>query len=372
MSDDGHQRPGLSWPDHDTGPTPPPGYGDPRERATRRPLAWWDRVKILLLLGGSYMFLVWGILAADPSLVFAEAMWIASHDYRWLLWLIGLEAVRQVHYLISERSAGYHHLWSNRIFGGLERRASRMDDWNRYRIARVAKWLFVLAVADLVLARTTDTSPSTALFQLPLALWNILPMALRLLFGMFFLIVQFAALFWFLSKGGIDTYMPEDIKTRFSDVWGQDHVLDHIRESIFYLERPEVIEERGGYLPGGILLWGPPGTGKTLLAEAVAGETGKPFVFVDPGAFIQMFVGVGALKVKALYRKLRKLSIRYGGVIVFFDEADALGNRGAVVTEGGGWRPPTSGSVWQDDPACRGLCYLSSDSVSVLHAPVHP
>ena len=78
---------------------------------------------------------------------------------------------------------------------------------------------------------------------------------------------------------------------------------------------------------------GPPGTGKTLLAEAVAGETGKPYVFVDPGAFINMFFGVGVLKVKSLYRKLRKLSLRYGGVIVFFDEADTLGSRGGAVSQ---------------------------------------
>ena len=78
----------------------------------------------------------------------------------------------------------------------------------------------------------------------------------------------------------------------------------------------------------GLLLWGPPGTGKTLMAEAVAGETGRPYVFVDPGAFTNMFMGIGILKVKLLFRKLRKLALRYGGVIVFFDEADALGNRG--------------------------------------------
>ena len=82
--------------------------------------------------------------------------------------------------------------------------------------------------------------------------------------------------------------------------------------------------------PAGLLLWGPPGTGKTLMAQAVAGETAKPFVFVDPGAFVQMFMGVGILKVKSLYRKLRKLAVRYGGVIVFFDEADSLGNRGSL------------------------------------------
>ena len=103
---------------------------------------------------------------------------------------------------------------------------------------------------------------------------------------------------------------------------------DLIKENIAFLEKPDEIEAKGGYIPGGILLWGPPGTGKTLLAEAIAGETGKPYVFVEPGAFIKMFMGVGILKVKSLYRKLSKLSLRHGGVIVFFDEADSLGSRG--------------------------------------------
>ena len=148
------------------------------------------------------------------------------------------------------------------------------------------------------------------------------------MFAVVFVIIQFVAIFWFLSRGGVDTYFPDDIRTRFSDVWGQDHVLNRIRENLLFLETPELIEKHGGYVPGGILLWGPPGTGKTLMAESMAGETGKPFVFVDPGAFTNMFMGIGVLKVKGLFRKLRKLALRYGGVVVFFDEADALGNRG--------------------------------------------
>src|SRR6202022_3513470 len=110
-------------------------------------------------------------------------------------------------------------------------------------------------------------------------------------------------------------------------VWGQDHGVEENKENIIFLENPELVEERGGYVPGGLLLWGPPGTGKTLMAEAVAGETGRPYVFVDPGAFQNMFFGVGILKVKSPFRKLRKLALRYGGVIVFFDEADSLGSR---------------------------------------------
>ena len=132
-----------------------------------------------------------------------------------------------------------------------------------------------------------------------------------------------------------------------------------MKENIIFLEHPEQVEERGGYVPGGILLWGPPGTGKTLMAEAVAGETGKPYVFVDPGAFINMFFGVGVLKVKGLFRKLRKLALRYGGVIVFFDEADSLGNRGALAQ--GGPSFPRGATPAPFGAGCHGFSYLSQD-----------
>jgi cell division protease FtsH len=187
----------------------------------------------------------------------------------------------------------------------------------------------------------------------------------QIVFTLFFVVAQFGMLFWFLSRGGVDVYYPDDIKTRFSDVWGQDHVLERVKENIIFLENPELVEDRGGYVPGGLLLWGPPGTGKTLMAEAVAGETGKPYVFVDPGAFINMFMGVGVLKVKGLFRKLRKLALRYGGVIVFFDEADSLGNRGIAMggAPGGGnvgAVPVNTGPF--ANVGCHGFSYLSSDS----------
>jgi ATP-dependent Zn protease len=111
-------------------------------------------------------------------------------------------------------------------------------------------------------------------------------------------------------------------------------------------------------------LWGPPGTGKTLLAQATAGETGRPFVFVEPGAFINMFFGIGVLKVKSLYRKLRKLSLRHGGVIVFFDEADSLGSRGQL----GGTPQGQLGQTLRADAgfACNGFSYLSAASQQML------
>jgi hypothetical protein len=249
--------------------------------------------------------------------------------------LFVIEVVRQIHYLISEKSAGYHRVWTMKVFGGLERRQGRMNDWTRYRLGRALRFLVMLAIVAMVLGALLNTSPIQGLVQLPNTIWDALPMILQLAFAVVFIIIQFAAMFWFLSRGGMEVYFPDDIKTRFSDVWGQDNVLEKIKENIVFLEDPESIEKKGGYVPGGLLLWGPPGTGKTLMAEAVAGETGKPYVFVDPGAFTQMFMGVGILKVKSLFRKLRRLSVRYGGVIVFFDEADSLGSRGAL-TPGGG------------------------------------
>jgi ATP-dependent Zn protease len=142
-------------------------------------------------------------------------------------------------------------------------------------------------------------------------------------------------------------------------------VLNRIRENLLFLETPEEIEKHGGYVPGGILLWGPPGTGKTLMAESMAGETGKPFVFVDPGAFTNMFMGVGILKVKSLFRKLRKLALRYGGVVVFIDEADSLGNRG-IVSSGGPQRFAGASIPGVFGDSCHGGAYLSPSAASAV------
>jgi cell division protease FtsH len=359
---------GLAWPDHDRGPVPPPeheGRERDEERTTRKPLAWWDRAKFLILLLGGFAALVWGTMANDPILPFGDALMQTVRSGAWVLILACLEALRQIHFFVSEHSARYHRFWTQRVFGGFNRRANKMNDWNRFRLARALKWLFWLAIFDLILAKLIHEPPAIALFKLPVIIFQALPLIVQAVVIISLGLFQIIALYWFLSKGGIDVYFPDDIKTRFRDVWGQDHVLNRIKENMVFLDDPESIEEKGGYVPGGILLWGPPGTGKTLMAEAVAGETGKPFVFVDPGAFIQMFMGVGILKVKALFRKLRKLAVRYGGVIVFFDEADSLGNRGSQQPGGpfGGYATP---APWSDNPSCSGLKYLNADTVSLL------
>jgi cell division protease FtsH len=344
---------------------PPGDAPHPDDRPTRKPLAPWDRVKYLLLLTLIWFVLVWAAMADNPLLPFADAMREQAREALWVFVLGGLELLRQIHFFISERSSRYHLFWTKRVFGGFERYTHRrFSDWTRFRLKRAFLILFWVVVLAFVLGAIVDTSPVLALFQAPALLWKALPFLAQIVFLFFIIIIQFVGLFWFLSRGGVDVYMPDDIKTRFKDVWGQDHVVDRVKENIVYLERPHEIEEKGGYVPGGILLWGPPGTGKTLMAEAVAGETGKPYVFVDPGAFIQMFMGIGVLKVKSLFRKLRKLALRYGGVIVFFDEADSLGRRGALAQGGG---PPGQGRGMSfQDTGCHGFSYLSADTQSLL------
>lgn len=366
---------GLAWPDHDTGPTPPPEYQSrerDEDRARRKPLAPWDRVKFLLLLALVTAFLVSASISSNPPLQvqfirnpfvgIADAFAADRGTYLGLGLLAAIELIRQLHFLLSERSARYHRFITRTIFGRLERRLSRMDDWTRFRLSRVLRIVVWLVVLNLVFAAVFDLPIATALLAAPAELVSVLPLAMRLVFGFFFVIVQFVGLFWFLSRGGVDTYFPDDIKTRFTDVWGQDSVLEKIKENMVFLEDPEKIEARGGYVPGGILLWGPPGTGKTLMAESVAGETGRPFMFIDPGAFQAMFMGVGILKVKGLFRKARKLALRYGGVILFFDEADSLGSRGAL-TQG-----QPGGGFWTEQAAhgCNGLSYVDPATAAMV------
>jgi cell division protease FtsH len=343
---------GLSAPDE-----PPHGAPAP----TRPKMPFWNRIRLLLLFAVAWLILVWAAMADNPLLPFVDSVRIQLQDSQWLIWLAGLELLRQVHYLIEERSARYHRFWSQKVFGAGDRAVRRrMSDWTRYRLARMIKIALIVVLVAVIAGKVLDTSPVLAIFQAPALIYRALPLILQLAFAFFFIAFQFIGLFWLLSRGGVDTYYPDDIKTRFTDVWGQDHVVDRIRENIMYLEKPEEIEAKGGYVPGGILLWGPPGTGKTLMAEAVAGETGKPYVFVDPGAFINMFFGVGVLKVKSLFRKLRKLALRYGGVIVFFDEADSLGNRGSLAQIGPGGPAPRGMTPFH--MSCHGAAYLAEDT----------
>jgi cell division protease FtsH len=343
-------------------------------RRTRKPMALWDRLKFIVILVLLWFIVVWYQMETIPILGFVDAsrqeLQVRSGSGRWLVLLLAIEVIRQLSYLIAE-----HVPWYYRLTGGAAGRGdqvtSRISDYTKFRMSRLAKWILVIAIVAIILGMAYQTTPLLGLAKAPETVAHYLPSILYVLAIVSLGILQFAGIFWFMSRGGVDVYYPGDVTTRFSDIWGQDHVLERVKENMLYLEDPESIEDHGGYVPGGVLLWGPPGTGKTLMAEAVAGETGRPYVFVDPGAFINMFFGVGILKVKSLFRRLRKLSVRYGGVIVFFDEADSLGSRGGTVGGQGG----PGGQSGASGPgalglldACHGFSYLTEDTRSALYA----
>ena len=334
------------------------------DRKTRIHLSFYDRIKFLLLFAITFLVLTWSSLAENPILSVEDGLRNTASSKSWLIVLAVIEVIRQIHFILAEVLAPYHGIWK-RYFDFVDRQIHRLSDWTRFRLSRAIKWALIVFLLAVILGAIYDEPPVKALFLAPKAFLSALPFLAQLMFAVVFIVIQFAALFYFLSRGGVDTYFPDDIRTRFSDVWGQDHVLNRIRENLLFLETPEEIEKHGGYVPGGILLWGPPGTGKTLMAESMAGETGKPFVFVDPGAFTNMFIGIGVLKVKSLFRKLRKLALRYGGVVVFFDEADALGNRG-IITQGGPQRASTMNKSQIFESNCHGGTYLSDSAVSAI------
>ena len=330
------------------------------ERSTRKPMGIWDRIKFLILGATLFGFFFAAEMADNPLLPASEAFNITLSGKWWIVALMGLEVLRQIHYLICEHSASYYQFWRNKVFAAWNRSISHIDPWKRHQFARTAKIVTVFLVVMLIVARIFDTSFFRAPYELLDWLVGITPQFVQIVvFLSFWIGFQFFMIVFLATRGGVETFYPDDIETRFSDVWGQDPVLEKVRENLVFLDNPKMIEEKGGYVPSGLLLWGPPGTGKTLMAEAMAGETGKPFVNIDASQLNT--AGMGVIKVKLLFRRLRKLALRYGGVVAFFDEADALGSRGALATQG----PPSQGhshSIFTCTSSCGGFGYLSAGS----------
>ncbi len=124
-----------------------------------------------------------------------------------------------------------------------------------------------------------------------------------------------------IGKSRAKVYVETDIKVTFADVAGVDEAKQELSEIVGFLKNPEQYGRLGGRLPKGVLLVGPPGTGKTLLARAVAGEAGVPFFSINGSEFVEMFVGVGAARVRDLFAEAAKQA----PAIIFIDEIDALG-----------------------------------------------
>jgi cell division protease FtsH len=137
--------------------------------------------------------------------------------------------------------------------------------------------------------------------------------------------------FMTLGKNKAKIYMDNDVEVRFEDAAGVDEAKEELVEVIDFLKEPERFTRIGGQIPRGILLVGPPGTGKTLLAKAVAGESGVPFFSLSGSEFVEMFVGLGAARVRDLFKQAKDNA----PCIIFIDELDALGKARGFGTVGG-------------------------------------
>ncbi|MFT4244976.1 MAG: ATP-dependent zinc metalloprotease FtsH [Micrococcaceae bacterium] len=171
------------------------------------------------------------------------------------------------------------------------------------------------------------------------------------LIGSFLPILLLLAIFWFFigraqGGGGVMNFGKSKAKeiskqestVKFSDVAGADEAVEEIEEIKDFLKNPKRFQAVGAKIPKGVLLYGPPGTGKTLLAKAVAGEAGVPFFSISGSDFVEMFVGVGASRVRDLFEKAKSNS----PAIIFVDEIDAVGRqRGAGIGGGNDEREQT-------------------------------
>jgi cell division protease FtsH len=149
------------------------------------------------------------------------------------------------------------------------------------------------------------------------------------------LILIFGLLYWFLfrrmgagassalnlGKNKVKIYDRKELKTSFKDVAGVDEAKEELREIVEFLSNPKKYQRLGGRIPKGVLLLGPPGCGKTLLARAVAGEANVPFFFMSGSEFVEMFVGLGAARVRELFQQAKEKA----PALVFLDEIDTIG-----------------------------------------------
>jgi cell division protease FtsH len=135
-----------------------------------------------------------------------------------------------------------------------------------------------------------------------------------------------------VGQSNAKIFVEKDIKVGFADVAGVDEAKEELQEIVAFLKDPTTYKRLGAHIPKGILLVGPPGTGKTLLARAVAGEAGVPFFSITGSEFVEMFVGVGAARVRDLFAQARATT----PCIIFIDELDALGRARGISGLSGG------------------------------------
>jgi cell division protease FtsH len=206
----------------------------------------------------------------------------------------------------------------------------REDRWRR-RGRWLKRFLIIYAVYLAISYVFLGVNPVTASTDPGIMLANLRPFLLQAVVLMSFIVIQFVALFWFLARGTTYVVYPNEYDHTFDDVRGQPAAVRSTKEVLRLFQGFKDFKQMGGYPPHGILFEGPPGTGKTLMAKAIAGSAQVPFLYSSGSGFASMFMGIGNLKVRRMFKKARAMSDKYGGAVIFVDELDALGgSRGGV------------------------------------------
>jgi cell division protease FtsH len=220
-----------------------------------------------------------------------------------------------------------------------ENESTLVDRRNRLpnRLLRLVRsvWFWVL-IAVIVVAALLDADFMRAILSL-------LEIVFLLFYAIAFILVQFIAMYSFVSRTRQYTIMPGAEGVGFKDYRGQPEILDQAKQVVTLLRGVKAFEGAGGEPLNGLLLEGPPGTGKTWLAQAISTEAGVPFYYVDTASLQGMFMGIGSMKVMRLYGKARKAAKEYGAAVIFLDEIDAVGSRSGVSATGGGTQGPSGG-----------------------------
>ena len=291
----------------------------------RPPKPLFDRAKLPLILLGYVVLSEWS----------TPFPFYASVPARLAVVAMILLIAREFHHARQEVSEDWVGK-SAKVEKGVRRWGRRISKQSWLRIQRVVSWAVVIYGFGIVINSLTtrcDSAAQCAVLAPRLAIEN-LPTFLQFAVMVSLTLFQLGIMFYAMVKvGSYKVVMPGTIGVSFDDVWGQDEAKQKVMEQVKLLEDSEAVEGAGGYMPKGLLLYGPPGTGKTYLAKAAANYSSKPLILVPPGAFQATFVGINLLKVWTLFRTVRKLARRYGGVIVFIDEIDSLGSRGGDVDD---------------------------------------
>jgi len=195
-------------------------------------------------------------------------------------------------------------------------------------------------VRDQLMSQLKESGAQWEFSEEHIWLWNLVSMLLPLILIGLFLYLMFArnlrggagGMLMSFGRSKHRLHDKERVKITFEDVAGIDEAKDEVEEIIEFLRNPKKFQRLGGRIPRGVLLIGPPGCGKTLLAKAIAGEADVPFFSISGSDFVEMFVGVGASRVRDLFKQAKDNS----PCIIFLDEIDAVGRRRSASFAGGG------------------------------------